>query len=136
MRYFFLFFLLFSFSNSYSTGLNNTNTLRIMTLNLAHGRGDNFHQLLISNAQIKNNLDNIIKISQREAPHVLAVQEADISAYLVQWVVIYSTASCKFSSRVLPPVRTNNFNFPSCFKYTGLSEGIRIILHMSALSIT
>ena len=59
-----------------------------------------------------------------------------ITAYLVQWVVIYSTASCKFSSRVLPPVRTNNFNFPSCFKYTGLSEGIRIILHMSALSIT
>ncbi len=81
MRYFFLFFLLFSFSNSYSTGLNNTNTLRIMTLNLAHGRGDNFHQLLISNAQIKTNLDNIIKISQREAPHVLAVQEADKSAY-------------------------------------------------------
>jgi endonuclease/exonuclease/phosphatase family metal-dependent hydrolase len=81
MRYFFLFLLIFSFSNSYSTGLNNTNTLRVMTLNLAHGRGNNFHQILISNAQIKTNLDNIIKVSQREAPHVLAVQEVDNSAY-------------------------------------------------------
>ncbi len=62
-------------------GHNHTNTLRVMTLNLGHGRGDNFHQLFTSEDEIRRNLDAIIKVSRRESPHIFAVQEADSSAY-------------------------------------------------------
>ena len=51
--------------------------LRVMTLNLAHGRGDGFHQAFTSRATIESKLENAAAVIRREAPHVVALQEAD-----------------------------------------------------------
>lgn len=48
---------------------------------MAHGRGTSIHQLLLTKTQIMNNLQSIIDVSQRENPHILALQEADISSF-------------------------------------------------------
>ena len=52
-------------------------SLRIMTLNIAHGRGDSFHQLLQSTDATRTNLDNISTLLQDNDAHVVALQEAD-----------------------------------------------------------
>jgi endonuclease/exonuclease/phosphatase family metal-dependent hydrolase len=51
--------------------------LRIMTLNIAHGRGDSFHQLLQSSATTRTNLDSIATLLKDSGAHVVALQEAD-----------------------------------------------------------
>ncbi len=51
--------------------------LRVMTLNLAHGRSDGFHQVLQSKRRIVGNLTRIARVIDRERPHVVALQEAD-----------------------------------------------------------
>ena len=51
--------------------------LKVMTLNVAHGRRDGFHQALLDDAQIRANLDRIAEVARREAPDVLALQEVD-----------------------------------------------------------
>jgi endonuclease/exonuclease/phosphatase family metal-dependent hydrolase len=51
--------------------------LRLMTLNLAHGRGTGFHQALQGEARARANLAEIEAMLQRERPHVIALQEAD-----------------------------------------------------------
>ena len=51
--------------------------LRVMTLNLAHGRGNGFHQALQGKDRALANLKEIEGIVQREHPHVIALQEAD-----------------------------------------------------------
>jgi endonuclease/exonuclease/phosphatase family metal-dependent hydrolase len=51
--------------------------LRVLTLNLAHGRGDGFHQALTSREQIEANLEAIARVLRRERPDVAALQEAD-----------------------------------------------------------
>lgn len=56
-------------------------TLRVMTLNLAHGRGEAFHQLLESTDTTLSNLDKISALLQREQPDVVALQEADGPSY-------------------------------------------------------
>lgn len=52
-------------------------TLRIATLNLAHGRKDSFSQFFLSNATIKNNLKEIAEVLNTHKPQVVAFQEAD-----------------------------------------------------------
>lgn len=52
-------------------------TLRVMTLNVAHGRGESFHQLLQKTDTTVQNLNEISVILKREQPHVVALQEAD-----------------------------------------------------------
>ncbi len=52
-------------------------TLRVMTLNLAHGRKDGTHQLLQSTARIRANLDDVVTVLKRLEPDVVALQEAD-----------------------------------------------------------
>jgi endonuclease/exonuclease/phosphatase family metal-dependent hydrolase len=52
-------------------------SLKVMTLNLAHGRGDGFHQLLQSTDTTIGNLDAITVMLNRVQPDVLAMQEAD-----------------------------------------------------------
>jgi endonuclease/exonuclease/phosphatase family metal-dependent hydrolase len=66
---------------SSDSGKNDNMNFKIMTLNMGHGRGKNFHQLLISEAQIKNNLRSIIKISSVEQLDILTLQEADAPSY-------------------------------------------------------
>lgn len=51
--------------------------LRVMTFNMAHGRGDSFHQLLQSTGTTLENLDAIAAMLTREQPDVVALQEAD-----------------------------------------------------------
>ena len=51
--------------------------LKVMTLNMAHGRGDSFHQLLQTTATTLDNLDAIALMFCREQPDVIALQEAD-----------------------------------------------------------
>jgi len=51
--------------------------LKVMTLNMAHGRGDSFHQLLQATDTTLGNLDAIAVMLNREQPDVIALQEAD-----------------------------------------------------------
>lgn len=51
--------------------------LDVLTLNLAHGRRDAFHQALEARATIEGNLRDVAAMLRREQPHVVALQEAD-----------------------------------------------------------
>lgn len=92
-------------------------TLRFLTLNIAHGRSNGFHQLLQKNSQLSTNLGEIADMLVAEEIDVAAVQEADIEAvwsgefdqvdhiaqeaeldysvhgrHVAQWRLIYGTA--------------------------------------------
>jgi endonuclease/exonuclease/phosphatase family metal-dependent hydrolase len=51
--------------------------LRILTLNLAHGRKDGKHQVLQRKGTIQGNLDDVAALLRDVRPHVVALQEAD-----------------------------------------------------------
>ncbi len=51
--------------------------LKVMTLNIAHGRSTGFHQLLQSRSTAVRNLDQIREVLSGEKPDLLALQEAD-----------------------------------------------------------
>ena len=55
--------------------------LKVMTFNMAHGRGDSFHQLLQSTDTTLDNLDAIALMLTREQPDVVALQEADGASF-------------------------------------------------------
>jgi endonuclease/exonuclease/phosphatase family metal-dependent hydrolase len=55
--------------------------LRVLTVNIAHGRGDSFHQLLQNTATTLDNLDSIAGLLRDSAPHVVALQEADAPSF-------------------------------------------------------
>lgn len=55
--------------------------LKVMTLNMAHGRGDSFHQLLQDTGTTLDNLDAISVMLNREQPDVVALQEADAPSF-------------------------------------------------------
>lgn len=55
--------------------------LKVMTFNMAHGRGDSFHQLLQSTETTIANLDAIALMLTREQPDVVALQEADGASF-------------------------------------------------------
>ena len=48
-----------------------------MTLNVAHGRGTSFHQMLQHSDETLRNLDNIATLLKDTAPDIIALQEAD-----------------------------------------------------------
>jgi endonuclease/exonuclease/phosphatase family metal-dependent hydrolase len=52
-------------------------TLKIMSVNLAHGRKEGPNQLLQKTSSIQENLADITDVLMREAPHIVAFQEAD-----------------------------------------------------------
>lgn len=52
-------------------------TLKFVTLNLAHGRKDAWHQALLRRSTIQANLNEIARILRQEQPDVVALQEAD-----------------------------------------------------------
>lgn len=56
-------------------------TLRVMTLNVAHGRGEAFHQLFQKSDTIVRNLDEISAMLKREQADVVALQEADAPSF-------------------------------------------------------
>ncbi len=56
---------------------DNAKTLRVATLNIAHGRGLAASQFGIQKETIERNLDKIVQLIQRESPAIIALQEAD-----------------------------------------------------------
>lgn len=52
-------------------------TLRLMSLNIAHGRRLGPNQLLQPRGRIERNLNGVAQLIDREKPHVVALQEAD-----------------------------------------------------------
>lgn len=62
----------------YQSGLNSDeHGLKVMTLNIAHGRGTSFHQLLQYSDETVKNLDSINTLLNQVAPDVVALQEID-----------------------------------------------------------
>jgi endonuclease/exonuclease/phosphatase family metal-dependent hydrolase len=53
------------------------NTLKVVSLNLAHGRKKSFNQIFLSVETIKNNLDDIADFLKKEFPDIVTLQEAD-----------------------------------------------------------
>jgi len=53
------------------------NSLKVMTLNAAHGRKDGRHQIFQKNTSIKSNLNDIATVLEQGNPDVIALQEAD-----------------------------------------------------------
>ena len=53
------------------------NTLRVMSLNIAHGRGKHFHQLLLRKKQIQSQLNQISDLLHQTQPNLVALQELD-----------------------------------------------------------
>ena len=51
--------------------------LRIMTVNIAHGRGESFHQLLQDTDTTVANLDSIARLLRCSGVDIVALQEAD-----------------------------------------------------------
>ena len=56
-------------------------TLRILTLNIAHGRGLSPYQGLHRSRTIERNLLRIVRLLQREQPDIVALQEADADSH-------------------------------------------------------
>jgi hypothetical protein len=52
-------------------------TLRLMSLNIAHARRKAKHQSLLKDSTIRRNLELIASVIEREGPHIVALQEAD-----------------------------------------------------------
>lgn len=55
--------------------------LKVMTLNLAHGRKDGFNQILLSQSKIKSNLADIAKVLKHQDVDIVALQEADAPSW-------------------------------------------------------
>jgi len=55
----------------------NTGSLKVMSLNIAHGRKDGMNQLLLSETTIRNNLDDIAAVLVQSGADIIALQEAD-----------------------------------------------------------
>ncbi len=52
-------------------------TLKLLTLNMAHGRRDSFNQAMLSGSAILENLDELASVLRRVDADVVALQEAD-----------------------------------------------------------
>jgi len=57
--------------------ISSSASLRVMSLNLAHGRKHSLNQMLVSTATTRDNLDDIAAVIQRENVDIVAFQEAD-----------------------------------------------------------
>jgi endonuclease/exonuclease/phosphatase family metal-dependent hydrolase len=61
----------------FRSGVNSDPALTVMTLNIAHGRGDSFHQLLQRSATTLANLGTIAALFKTTDADIVALQEAD-----------------------------------------------------------
>jgi endonuclease/exonuclease/phosphatase family metal-dependent hydrolase len=55
----------------------NSETLDLVTLNVAHGRGKALNQILVGEARHRQNLDDVAVLFNQIDAHVIALQEAD-----------------------------------------------------------
>lgn len=60
-----------------SVDATNDSTLRMLSINLAHGRGDGAHQAFQDEDDARRNLDAVETLIRRESPDVIGLQEAD-----------------------------------------------------------
>ncbi|MBT5230264.1 MAG: hypothetical protein HOM11_08295 [Methylococcales bacterium] len=64
-------------SASASTLPVSATTLRVVSLNIAHGRADGFSQLLLDKQQIKHNLTAVSQLLNQTKANIVALQEID-----------------------------------------------------------
>jgi endonuclease/exonuclease/phosphatase family metal-dependent hydrolase len=57
--------------------ISDKNSMKVMTLNIGHGRKLGPNQIFQPSASIEANLDDIARVLRRERPDVIALQEAD-----------------------------------------------------------
>ncbi len=57
--------------------LTHADALKVLTLNVAHGRNKSINQVLLHRTEIRSNLDRIATVLKREAADVVALQEVD-----------------------------------------------------------
>jgi endonuclease/exonuclease/phosphatase family metal-dependent hydrolase len=69
------------FQADVSAAILDDSTLKVMTLNLAHGRKDGLNQLFKSAGAIHNNLEEIAVFLENAAADVVALQEADAPSF-------------------------------------------------------
>lgn len=55
-------------------------TLRVATLNIAHGRGRSLNQMLIGKRKIRRNIDTVASLLATQNAHVVALQELDVDS--------------------------------------------------------
>ncbi len=63
--------------NKVNTQSYNPTIIKVLSLNLAHGRGTAFNQLFVTTGQITKNLNDIAEFLETESPDIIALQEAD-----------------------------------------------------------
>jgi len=56
------------------------NVIRVMTLNLAHGRGNRTVQRVLRKKSARRNLDSVVELVRDTDPHIIGFQEADLKA--------------------------------------------------------
>ena len=84
------------------TGVLESDSLRVVTLNVAHGRKDGRNQMLLKGETIRSNLEELALVLNRAEADVVALQEADaISAWSgkfdhVEWLSEKSIYGCSF----------------------------------------
>ena len=64
-------------SIKFSRGARGNDTLTVMTVNVAHGRGTSLHQALQDADAIRINLNKVADVFVHHDPDVIALQEAD-----------------------------------------------------------
>ncbi len=52
-------------------------TIKVMTLNIAHSRGDGIHQLFQNATTAEDNLNAVVDLLNRQKPDIMALQESD-----------------------------------------------------------
>lgn len=70
-----------AYSSSNQQIQNHNGKLKVMTLNLAHGRGTGFHQLFQTTTTTLSNLDAIATLLKNGNADVIALQEADSPSF-------------------------------------------------------
>ncbi len=58
-----------------------TFTLKVATLNLAHGRKDSLNQFFLSEETIRANLDDIARVFRQQQADIVALQEPDAASF-------------------------------------------------------
>jgi endonuclease/exonuclease/phosphatase family metal-dependent hydrolase len=61
---------------------NDRSSIKVVSLNMAHGRGDSFTQFFVSELEIRENLADIVEFLKREDADIVTLQEADAPS---QW---------------------------------------------------
>jgi endonuclease/exonuclease/phosphatase family metal-dependent hydrolase len=59
---------------------SSSGTLRLLSLNMAHGRKDSFSQIFVGEAEIRRNLADIVELLKRENADIVTLQEADAAS--------------------------------------------------------